>query len=83
MSVINKEAIETLVLKSDKYVKEHICPRCGEKMREDDAENSLSRYADVYICSGCGTDEAMRGFTGSALPFHEWKIVKDLCKPCV
>ena len=36
------------------------CPRCGLDMGEYPA---LSRYADVDICSSCGTDEALLGFS--------------------
>lgn len=75
MNAISK-AIEHMVRKKQK--EEHICPRCGNKMRENDIENPLSRHADVYICSDCGTDEAMRDFAKNVLPFHEWKVAKDL-----
>lgn len=38
------------------------CPRCGQHhMKKDMAENALSRYTDIYICSDCGRDEAMLG----------------------
>lgn len=34
------------------------CPRCGQHhMKKDMAENALSRYTDIYICSDCGRDE--------------------------
>lgn len=54
------------------------CPRCGRMtMRQPATTNALSRYADVYICSGCGMDEALRDFTGlQPLPFTEWNVVK-------
>lgn len=35
------------------------CPRCGNDLGKYPA---LSRYADVNICSSCGTDEALLGF---------------------
>ena len=36
------------------------CPRCGEDaMFTDLCCNSLSRRADIYICSVCGMEEAM------------------------
>lgn len=35
------------------------CPRCGEKMQNDISENALSRRADIYICSPCGTHESL------------------------
>ncbi len=76
---MKKEIIERLVLGNEEMKKTHICPRCGKAMNEDDALNSLSRYADVYICSNCGTDEAMRGlFGGSPMDFSEWQIWKEL-----
>ena len=31
------------------------CPCCGNEMRVDISENSLSRYHEVYICSRCGS----------------------------
>lgn len=36
------------------------CPRCGLfKMGEEISDNALSRRADIYVCSSCGTDEAL------------------------
>lgn len=57
----------------DKYAGTKICPRCGEpKMREPEAMNALSRRDNkTYICSDCGTDEAMVDFT---LYEHEKKL---------
>lgn len=40
-----------------------ICPRCGGAMRKNAVENSLSWYADIWICSDCGVDT-------------EWDVVK-------
>ena len=35
------------------------CPRCGQHhMKKDMAENALSRYTDIYICSDCGRADA-------------------------
>ena len=53
------------------------CPRCGhERMKPEAVRNALSRYADVYICSECGMDEAMRDTAGQPpLPFTEWGMV--------
>lgn len=50
------------------------CPRCGhDRMDDVIVRNALSRYADVYICSQCGTDEALRDMAGKgSLPFLEW-----------
>lgn len=40
-----------------------LCPRCGEPLRERLALNALSRVDNAtYICSQCGTDEAMFNF---------------------
>lgn len=39
------------------------CPRCGKmKMKDDVCENALSRRADICVCSGCGTEEALEDF---------------------
>lgn len=53
------------------------CPRCGhERMMPEAVRNALSRYADVYICSECGMDEAMRDMARQPpLPFSEWGMV--------
>ena len=52
------------------------CPRCGrDNMDENPVRNALSRYANVYICDECGTDEAMRDFAGlDPLPLNEWSM---------
>jgi predicted RNA-binding Zn-ribbon protein involved in translation (DUF1610 family) len=50
-----------------------ICPRCGSyAMSEDPARNAFSRYANVYICDKCGTDEALRDWNQKPLPLGEW-----------
>lgn len=41
-----------------------------------DPINALSRHATVQICNECGSDEAIRDFTGQALPLNEWEIAK-------
>jgi len=58
------------------------CPRCGhERMKPEAVRNALSRYADVYICSECGMDEAMRDMAGQPpLPFSEWGMVLGFAK---
>ena len=55
------------------------CPRCGRQTlkTEHPATNALSRYADVYICDGCGTDEALLDMTGSQLPLTAWSMVRS------
>lgn len=35
------------------------CPRCGNKMDPKLSHNAFSRRADVYVCSSCGTLEAI------------------------
>jgi len=50
-----------------------ICPRCGGGMEYEDVMNSLSRYYDVYICSKCGTNEAMRDYYKMGpVPPYQW-----------
>ena len=42
-------------------------------MNEKPVRNALSRYARVYICGECGTDEALHDMAGMPpLPFEEW-----------
>lgn len=50
-----------------------ICPRCGKKMDEYPA---LSRYANVDICSDCGTDEAFETMGGLIIRegFNDWDL---------
>jgi hypothetical protein len=39
---------------------------------------ALSRVAPIYVCSSCGTDEAMRDFARTApVPPDEWPIGGD------
>lgn len=52
------------------------CPRCGGVMEKELLHNALSRHEDVYICSDCGTDEAMRNMFGSPLPIENWHFRK-------
>lgn len=55
-----------------------LCPRCSkERMKKRISTNALSRYADVYICDLCGTDEAIRDSVGRQLPLNEWGCVSD------
>lgn len=40
-----------------------LCPACGEKkLNPVMVRNALSRYKSTYICSDCGTLEAVTGF---------------------
>lgn len=53
------------------------CPRCGRYRMDTNspARNALSRYADVYICDDCGTEEAMMDYLGmEPVPFNQWAI---------
>lgn len=52
-----------------------ICPRCG-RMSMDKVllHNALSRVADVYVCTDCGMNEALRDFGRIPLPIEEWVI---------
>lgn len=38
-----------------------VCKGCGRALETDMVRNALSRYEHGYICSGCGTREAMEG----------------------
>lgn len=49
------------------------CPRCGrESMDSTLYRNALSRYADLYICSDCGTAEAMLDMMRNPLSLEHW-----------
>lgn len=38
------------------------CPCCGARLRDEPAENAVSRYYQgIYICSQCGVREAFEG----------------------
>lgn len=52
------------------------CPRCGhDKMKKDLVHNSLSRRENIYICSDCGTSEAMLDMTEQEpLSLSKWSI---------
>ena len=39
--------------------------------------NALSRAFDIMICDECGTDEAVRAFTGEPVPIEEWACMKE------
>lgn len=52
------------------------CPRCGLRTLSSKLElNALSRRADVYICSPCGTDEAILDAFGRRDPLEKWYII--------
>jgi Zn ribbon nucleic-acid-binding protein len=46
-----------------RFIQGVTCPACEENtMRVPEPTNALSRYAEAYICSECGTLEALGGF---------------------
>lgn len=50
-----------------------VCPRCGEKdMYEPYTRNALSRFAEIYVCSDCGQEEAILDFSGQKNKFSDW-----------
>ena len=61
-------------LKARQDAGEHMpCPRCGRNtMKKNIHTNALSRYADIYICDACGTEEALLKLMHNPLPMHEW-----------
>lgn len=67
------ESLKPLQLAGEAYP----CPRCNRPtMKTDRPEtNALSRYADVYICDECGTEEAILEAEGESLPLDEWGMV--------
>lgn len=55
------------------------CPRCGENGLDPAiAQNALSRYVNIYICSQCGVEEALLDVIGAVKPFHEWAVFRNL-----
>ena len=50
------------------------CPRCGYMRMKP--RNALSRHFNIYICSECGTDEALRDFKKDVLPLSSWLVVE-------
>jgi len=63
------EALKPLQISGNAYP----CPRCGRETMKTDrpATNAISRYADVYICDECGTEEALLDAQGASLPLAE------------
>lgn len=58
------------------------CPRCGGPMNQERLQlNALSRYAKVWICSKCGTDEALRDMRHDPLPLNEWSMAISFAEP--
>lgn len=73
--MLPKEYLESLKYK-EMTGEQTKCPRCGGDLSTVLAENALSRYADVYICSECGTDEAMRDAFSTPQPLESWVSVE-------
>ena len=74
------ESLKPLQENPDPNPKPFRCPRCGHKrMKPEAIMNSLSRYADVYICNKCGMDEAVRDMAEQPpLPFASWSMTQAL-----
>lgn len=49
-----------------------MCLRCGRPLRPALLHNARSRYADVYICSDCGEEEAFHDWAKEPQPLHTW-----------
>ena len=58
------------------------CPACGDlKLHKIEVRNALSRYCDKYICSDCGTTEALEGdFWHSRAQFGTDEDHKEIMK---
>lgn len=51
------------------------CPRCGGLLGERPARSRLTVDRDVWICTPCGTDEAVRDATRQPpVPFDDWPL---------
>jgi ribosomal protein L37AE/L43A len=71
----DEKAIEKMVY--DQQQGWPLCPRCGERMPDKLTHRALSRHAKgVYICEACGTDEALRDWTGNVKPLSNWVLVR-------
>lgn len=56
-----------------------ICPRCGRMLARPLARNALSRRVNLYICSDCGTEEAMLDMARKdPLPLDKWVLVREV-----
>lgn len=60
-----------------------VCPRCGrDNMRLPISTNALSRHLrNVYVCSHCGTAEAMLDFMKQKMPLSQWSVFRPVCPP--
>ena len=53
------------------------CPRCGcWTMDREPVRNALSRREKIYVCSRCGTEEAIEDFTRKFTPLASWDIAR-------
>lgn len=59
---------------------ENLCPRCGAgSIGPGGRGRALSRRADAYICTDCGTEEALWDMYGQEpLPFNRWAVIRTL-----
>lgn len=49
------------------------CPACEKEiLNENEVENSLSRFSNIYICSDCGVRESFEGFFWKETSFEEF-----------
>ena len=72
---LDEKAIEKMLY--DQQQGWPLCPRCGERMPDKLTHGALSRHAKgVYICEACGTDEALRDWTGNVKPLSDWVLVR-------
>ena len=74
-----KKLIESLMEIQEDKTQDYVfpCPRCGhDRMKTPAVKNALSRRANIYICSECGTDEAILDAAGKEpVPFNQWGMV--------
>lgn len=51
------------------------CPRCGGPLGERPARSRLTIDREVFICTLCGTDEAVRDAAKrTPVPFGDWPV---------
>lgn len=51
------------------------CPRCRNTITGRSARSRLTTDREVFICTTCGTDEAVREMTGQPpVPFGDWPV---------
>ena len=66
-------------MKKEQKKERHLCPRCKKRdMENEEVRNALSRRDNkTYICSDCGTEEAMFDFTRSQGKVSPSEIEKE------